>query len=242
MKQPNDTKTADIFAGEKRGRGRPKLDNAKSAAERARQYRLNKKTRPQVARPLAAAADEIEFLRGQVEALSRDLHNAEIRARLAEDSFDEQLAEISRLRSELDKCDASQKTPIKTSARIDALSSMNAQLVDQLRTTELRLAVAEEYCDLAPAEILRMAAGREAARKSEFKTDLKSRQKKSAISIKSDASQKTDSRLEQWPFPSKTPVVSSHELLKVVTSTAKKPSRKAVTKIDSIEQQFDYPE
>lgn len=129
MKQPNDTKTADIFAGEKRGRGRPKLDNAKSAAERARQYRLNKKSRPQVARPLAAAADEIGFLRDQVAQLCNDLRETEKALEASEENCDLHLIEISLLRSELDNRDVSQKTPFETSARISALESEKMQLI-----------------------------------------------------------------------------------------------------------------
>ena len=42
MKQPWDTKTVDLFEA-KRGRGRPVAGNAKSDADRAREYRARKK-------------------------------------------------------------------------------------------------------------------------------------------------------------------------------------------------------
>jgi chromosome segregation ATPase len=186
MKQPNDTKTADVFEGEKRGRGRPKLDNAKSAAERARQYRLNKKSRPQVIRPLAPAADEISFLRGQVDALSRDLHNAEIRARFAEDLFDEQLAEISRLRSELDDRDASREFPLEARQRISSLESKVKGLNQLLDEAEQQVNKYTRLADIAQEEVHQL--------KRAALPKLIVPGAKKAVVVKSDASRKTSSK------------------------------------------------
>jgi hypothetical protein len=55
MRQPEDTKTIDLLPTEKRGRGRPKLENAMSPAERARLYRQRKKSRP------AAVVSDLEI-------------------------------------------------------------------------------------------------------------------------------------------------------------------------------------
>ncbi len=46
MKQPEDNKTMDFLNSEKRGRGRPRLPDALSDAQRARRYREKKQSRP----------------------------------------------------------------------------------------------------------------------------------------------------------------------------------------------------
>ena len=51
MTQPEDTKTGELLLDDhKRGRGRPPVDNPKSAAERARLYRERKKAGKQIKR------------------------------------------------------------------------------------------------------------------------------------------------------------------------------------------------
>ncbi|WP_211453018.1 hypothetical protein [Collimonas antrihumi] len=192
MKQPNDSKTVDIFEGEKRGRGRPRVENAKSPAERARLYRLNKKSRPQVvAAPSVDAVNaaywkkRVAELEGQVISLERDSYNSDVRARFAEDLCDEQLVEIARLRAELDKGDASQKgTSLKSYGKLEAeLIVANARIL----TLDAELQDAQDFI------------------------------------FKRDASQKNISKV-------------------AVKMALKKPSRKAVTKKDSLEEQFDYPD
>ena len=43
MKQPEDTKTIDLLQGERRGRGRPRIENPLSPAERAKRYRARQR-------------------------------------------------------------------------------------------------------------------------------------------------------------------------------------------------------
>ena len=229
MKQPNDTKTADIFAGEKRGRGRPKLDNAKSAAERARQYRLNKKTRPQVTRPLAAAADEIGFLRDQVTQLCNDLRETEKALEVSEENCDLHLAEISRLRSDPDNCVASQKNPLKTSARIGALESENRRLMSERHElsealvsrdqmiTELKSFKSDASQNLSVDDVVRDLQ-RELNRANAVIMGLKD-DRVLADKRCADLAQRLGSAL-------------------VKTDS----SRKTLTKKDALEEQFDYPD
>lgn len=75
MKQPDDIKTIDMLNEEKRGRGRPRLENAKSQAERARLYRLNKKLNPAPMMPshLSVITDELQLLRKELRERDREV-------------------------------------------------------------------------------------------------------------------------------------------------------------------------
>jgi hypothetical protein len=48
MKQRDDTRTMDFFDDGKRGRGRPRLPDALTGAQRAKRYRQNKKAKEEM--------------------------------------------------------------------------------------------------------------------------------------------------------------------------------------------------
>jgi len=73
MKDETDTKTVEIFPAPTKRRGRPVTGNAKSDAERAREYRLRKKTEP--AKP-DFRDEEMRALREYAQHLQQDLNFA----------------------------------------------------------------------------------------------------------------------------------------------------------------------
>lgn len=181
MKQPNDTKTLDLLVEEKRGRGRPRVENAKSPAERARLYRLNKKTRPQVARPLAAAADEIQYLRSEIDDYNHLVGclQAEVRGLQAEQATliaerGQAFAKVKELSGAL----------VESVTLIGSLRAKFKEVERDSYNADIRGRFAEDLCDEQVNEIARLRAEldkRDASQK---------RVSKKSVAVKSVASQK----------------------------------------------------
>ncbi|PUA19013.1 hypothetical protein [Glaciimonas sp. PCH181] len=192
MKQPNDTKTLDLLTDEKRSRGRPRLEGAKSQAERARLYRLNKKLNPPVVKSGAWTRDTdstalVSSLHADVEALREQLRqrDTEIAALRRENAL--VIDERTKAFAAVANASACISVMEKDILRLESECAVLDGLRDSLMGDVLML----------HDEVIRLEAlnKRDASQKTPAKPSRKIVTKKASSSKSRDASQKIDGDL-----------------------------------------------